>query len=155
MIKQDLELISGLIEGYDHIGTGSSKYAERDAKEADAAMQRIVTTFKRMEERSVVVLIGDTGHYVSQAVADHIALQDAKLATADALVTCCCGNPMTHSGYEGHSPVSQYHWHMRQLEERYAALRALLIRAEFELAHSERTGDVDHKLIPDLREALK
>lgn len=43
---------------------------------------------------------------------------EAKLATADAIVTCCCGNPMTHSGYEGHSPVSQYHWHMHQLGER-------------------------------------
>lgn len=41
VLAKDLELISGLIEGYDHVGTGSSKYAARDAKEADEAMKRI------------------------------------------------------------------------------------------------------------------
>lgn len=41
-IAEDLVLISDLIEGYDHVGTGSSKYAERDAKQANEAMARII-----------------------------------------------------------------------------------------------------------------
>lgn len=47
---------------------------------------------------------------------------DAKLATANALVTCCCGDPVdAHHMWSGHSPVDQYHYTMKQMEEKLEA----------------------------------
>lgn len=44
-LRKDLALISDLIEGYDHLGTGSSsKMADQERVRADAAMARINAT---------------------------------------------------------------------------------------------------------------
>jgi hypothetical protein len=65
-----------------------------------------------------VVLIGDTGFYVGYEVFSHIEELNAKLETADALVTCCCGSPVdTHGMGDGHSPVDMYHYRLMQIEK--------------------------------------
>jgi len=47
---------------------------------------------------------------------------EAKLGTANALITCCCGDPVdAHDMGSGHSPVDQYHYTMMQLEAKLAA----------------------------------
>lgn len=51
----------------------------------------------------------------------------AKLDTANALVTCCCGSPVDSHGYgDGHSPVDQYHYAHMRLTERVEKLEAAL-----------------------------
>lgn len=53
---------------------------------------------------------------------------EAKLETANALVTCCCGDPVDAHGYgSGHSPLDQYHYALRRLEEENAKLKAMLL----------------------------
>lgn len=66
--------------------------------------------------------------------------REALLDTANALVTCCCGNPVgTHGMGDGHSPVDMYHHHMRYVEqERDTAL----LRAEtFERQYRQVSQD--------------
>ncbi len=42
----------------------------------------------------------------------------AKLETANALVTCCCGSPVdSHGMGDGHSPVDMYHYRLMQIEK--------------------------------------
>ncbi|WP_210268075.1 hypothetical protein [Brucella intermedia] len=60
------------------------------------------------------------------AEADNAALT-AKLETANALVTCCCGDPVdAHNMGSGHSPVDQYHYALMQLEAKLAAAEKAL-----------------------------
>lgn len=62
-----------------------------------------------------------------EAIRRIFALSDveAKLETANALVTCCCGDPVdAHNMGSGHGPVDQYHYAMRRLEEENAKLKA-------------------------------
>lgn len=78
------------------------------------------------------------------AVAEENETLKAKLATADALVTCCCGNPVdSHGMGDGHSPVDKYHYAHVKLTERIETLEAaaafLLDRMdEYEPEMSER-----------------
>ncbi|WP_114216737.1 hypothetical protein [Ochrobactrum sp. 3-3] len=52
---------------------------------------------------------------------------EAKLATANALVTCCCGDLVdAHNMGSGHSPVDQYHYAMMQLETKLATAEKAL-----------------------------
>lgn len=57
-----------------------------------------------------------------------IAELEAKLETANALVTCCCGSLVNdHDMGSGHSPVDQYHYAMIQLEADNKRLREALV----------------------------
>lgn len=73
-----------------------------------------------------------SGKYVrhDQAAAV-IAAKDALLETANSLVTCCCGSDINGHGIgDGHSPVSQYHYALYNLENRAEAAEAKLAQIE-------------------------
>jgi len=73
------------------------------------------------------VIIGDIAFYVSYEVFKHIEELNAKLETASALVTCCCGNPVdAHGMGDGHSPVDQYHYRLTQVEKQNDKLTNLV-----------------------------
>lgn len=58
---------------------------------------------------------------------EYVEALEAKLATANALVTCCCGDPVdAHNMGSGHSPIDQYHYKMMQLEAKLAAAEKAL-----------------------------
>lgn len=58
---------------------------------------------------------------------DEIEALNAKLETANALVTCCCGNPVdSHGMGDGHSPVDMYHYAHTRLTDQYNELKALV-----------------------------
>ncbi|WLF95713.1 hypothetical protein Q5698_08520 [Brucella intermedia] len=82
---------------------------------------------------------GELCSKVEDLKADNAALT-AKLETANALVTCCCGNSVdSHGMGDGHSPVDQYHYKMMQLEEQNAALTARIKELE-EALDSDPSG---------------
>ena len=62
---------------------------------------------------------------------DEITELNAKLETANALVTCCCGNPVDSHGYgDGHSPVDMYHYAHMRLTEQNEQLKARVAELE-------------------------
>lgn len=64
-------------------------------------------------------------HKTRSELMTEIRQLEAKLATANALVTCCCGNPVDSHGYgDGHSPVDQYHYSYTKLTEENERLKA-------------------------------
>ncbi len=105
-----------------------------------------------------VVLVGSVGHYVNFEVFKHIEELNAKLETASALVTCCCGNPVDTRGMgDGHSPVDMYHYsHMKltQQNEKLTELVKLLVDND----PAESVSDGGHTVLDlwrhNAREAL-
>lgn len=68
----------------------------------------------------------------------------AKLSTADALVTCCCGNPVdSHGMGDGHSPVDQYHYAYNQVTRMNDELKAL-VRVLLDNDPADAISDGEH-----------
>jgi hypothetical protein len=68
---------------------------------------------------------------IARAIAARVADLEAKLDTANALVTCCCGSPVdTHGMGDGHSPVDMYHYAHTRLTEENERLKNLLRLAD-------------------------
>lgn len=104
------------------------------------------------------VVIGDTGHYVAYEVFKHIEELNAKLDTANALVTCCCGSPVdAHGMGDGHSPVDMYHYAHMKLTEQNDKLTAM-VRLLLENDPTELVSDGGHTVLDlwrhDARQAL-
>lgn len=81
-LDKDLKLISELIEGYDHVGTGSGTHADRDAKEANAAMQRIRSVVEKVRgedwENACHELFWETGNIEQFEIIRRLAEENAK-----------------------------------------------------------------------------
>ncbi|MCO7727822.1 hypothetical protein NJB93_14620 [Brucella intermedia] len=89
--------------------------------EADNAAQ--AARIKELEEtKAVIAADKKTLLDLAATNGDKVTALEAKLATANALVTCCCGDLVdAHNMGSGHSPVDQYHYAMMQLEAKLAA----------------------------------
>lgn len=94
------------------------------AERAEKERWRKIAQERHLTIRELITERNDALENASTLEADNAGLT-AKLETANALVTCCCGNPVDNHGTgDGHSPVDQYHYKLTQLEEQNAALTA-------------------------------
>ena len=81
---------------------------------------------ERAEKERLAGIASEQMARAEKAEADNAALS-AKLETANALVACCCGDPVdAHNMGSGHSPVDQYHYAFMQLEAKLAAAQKAL-----------------------------
>ncbi len=109
-LKRQLEAAQGRAR---NAATNSAKFEELLAAE-------------RAEKERLAGIASEQMARAEKAEADNAALT-AKLETANALVTCCCGDPVdAHNMGSGHSPVDQYHYALMQLEAKLAAAEKAL-----------------------------
>ncbi len=90
------------------------------------AAEREKSLFFKTAMETAQTFCGLKDKTIASLEADNAALT-AKLETANALVACCCGDPVdAHNMGSGHSPVDQYHYAFMQLEAKLAAAEKAL-----------------------------
>lgn len=91
------------------------------------------------------------GESIARVVEENEELK-AKLETANALVTCCCGNPVdTHGMGDGHSPVDMYHYAHMKMAEQNDRLKNLLCLADEALILSHGSFPLDRTTVAERR----
>nr|WP_312970663.1 Lar family restriction alleviation protein [Brucella intermedia] len=126
------------VQGVAKLGGFTRELVTRSQAEELLAAERV----KADEYYGEAVVSYDRKLRVEELEADNAALT-AKLETANALVTCCCGDPIdAHNMGSDHSPVDQYHYAMIQLEEQNAELTARVKELEEQLENMTAIKDI-------------